>query len=295
MYQPQPAYPAAPYGGYMPPQNPYAYTPPPPSVYQPYTAPAADPYGGYLGPPPESPTTLPPPIIEEKPKKSEGNGMPPPPILPPTMSSYKGAKKVNNTKSSGCGTFVKILPFGGGQFCNGSALKGVFFLGSELTSLYFYKSNSDAAATISAKLNTIRNEREAARSDTDDVEAFDAETEETTKKYNAAIAKSKQQAQLSLVSFGGFWALGVIDAFVNEPSGKSTSKSPKLKRKKKAKIIQSFHLDLEKAPMGFFALSMPYEQKNLEGMDLLMGYAPTTNNKTSALQHSLALGLSWEL
>ncbi len=312
MYQPQPMYappaypaypsypPPSPYGGYMaPPPNPYAYAPPapPPSVYQPYAAPpVADPYGGYLGPPPEDPMAAAQPIVEPVlPKEPSGSGMPPPPRLPSTSMSSRSAKKVKSS-SDDCSAFIKILPFGAGQFCKGSAFKGLVFLGGEAAALFMYKSNSDAAASYTTKVNTILAERQAERENIDpaDQEAYDEETAQKEKQGKDVIAKAKQNASLSMASFGGLYVVGVIDAFVSDPASSGKSKKGK-KRRGRPRIINSYNLDLDKAPLGTYALLLPHEVSESSDINFMFGYAPTTIQNKDKLGHSLVLGLSWEL
>lgn len=312
MYQPMPVYPmqpypAAPYGGYAPPPNPYGYGAPPASVYQPYSPPpVTDPYGGYLGPPLETtPSALPPPVIDdpgapavaEPSKPKDSGGMPPPPRLPPPVSLSEGKKKASDGKSGGCSFFIKILPFGAGQFCSKSYLKALGLLGGQAASLYFYKSNSDTAAAYRAKLVQLMDERDSQRSQVSDADLndYDAETEQKRKEGNAAIAKANQNATLSIASFGGLWAVGVLDAFLFEPTPSSKSKVSKGKKKRRSRIIQSYHLDLDRAPFGALALSMPYDPYDATDMDVLFGYVPGIDTESGKMKHAMTVGLKWEL
>jgi hypothetical protein len=280
VYQ-QPMYQAPPYGGYAAPPPQYG------------AMPAADPYGGYLGPPPEAPISSAPPYVDVAPSAKD-SGMPPPPILPGEVPSRNNAK-ASKSASEKCG-FLNILPFGSGQFCNGSTMKGVFFLGAEIGALYFYKSNNDAAATYQSKLNSILAERETARADVpaDEQVAYDAETADKEAQGKATIAKAKQNAQYSMFAFVGLWGVGAIDASFNAPS----AKIPKKSKRKSPRIMHSYNLDLEKAPMGTWAMSMPYEttwDSSLVSQDYMVGYTPTLDKNGSQLQHSLTLGMIWEL
>ena len=299
-YGPSP-YPAQPYGGYgAPPVNPYAYSQPAPPVQAPspsYSAPA-DPYGGYLGPPPESPSVTPPPVVDIEPPKSNnsGGGMPPPPILAP-INTPRTAKK-SAVENERCSALIKILPFGFGQFCKGSAAKGAFFLGSEVGALYFYKANTDAAASFQTKLNSILLEREAARADVpaDEQEAFDAETAAKETQGKAAISKAKQNAQYSILAFVGLWGAGAVDAMISPTPGKS-SKSKKSK-KRSPRIIQSYNLDLETAPIGTLAMDLPFDRVGPESAlesDLMIGYTPIKTSGSSRLLHAMTVGVTWDL
>jgi PEGA domain len=306
-YAPQQPYQQPAYGGYGQPPNPYA---PPPSPYQPYVAaPVADPYGGYLGPPPESASSAaPPPPNIDSPSSSSGSGMPPPPRFGSSAgASKKGSKKESKSKSEGCSAFIRILPFGAGQFCYGSTIKGIFFLGSEVASLYFYNVNTTAATKYQATLDSINAEREAARPSVAqaDQEAFDAETETKNSEGKATIAKTKQQAQYSALIFGGLWVGGVVDAFVNDfPGSSSAKKSKGRSRGNRPRILHSFNLDLRKAPMGTLAMDLPYDSSTLahpffddsyEAANYFLGYTPTVDSRSKNLVHSLTLGMAWEL
>lgn len=287
-----PYYPPTPYGGYMAPPNPYAYAPPAPNPYA--AAPVQDPYGGYLGPPPEAPASALPPVLDGPAPSGggDGGGMPPPPILPTTSGP---SKKTAATKADKCGG-IKFMPFGAGQFCNGSTLKGVVFLGAEVASLYFYKTNTDAAAGVQTKLNSILAERGAARGEVPEADQpdFDTETESKRTAAKAAINKARQNAQYSMVSFFGLWAAGVVDASINVPTkGKPTKKS-----KKRSKIQYSYDLDLDTAPLGTWALAMPSD--GMSDRDELLaeyrlGYTPILDKQRDQLLHSVTFGLSWEL
>jgi hypothetical protein len=218
--------------------------------------------------------------------------MPPPPILPTNSTP---SKKTVEAKPDKCGG-IKFMPFGAGQFCNGSTLKGVVFLGAEVAALYFYKSNSDAAASVQTKLNSILAEREAARGEVpeSDQPDFDAETDSKRSAGKAAINKARQNAQYSMVSFFGLWAAGVVDASINVP----TKSKPSKKSKKMPKIQYSYDLDLDTAPLGTWAFSLPGDTMSGRS-DLLaeyrLGYTPILDKHKDQLLHSVTFGLSWEL
>ncbi len=221
--------------------------------------------------------------------------MPPPPRLPPSVTASGGNRKAATT-SDGCSAIIKILPFGAGQFCNGSTLKGLIFLGGEGAALFMYKNNSDAAVSYQSKLNQIMAERDAERANVDsaDQEAYDEETAQKEKQGKDVIARAKQNATYSIASFAGMYALGVIDAFVNEPAPKSKTKKNK-KRNNRPRIIHSYNLDLDKAPLGTYALSLQQEVRGSEDLDIIFGYTPTRQPTSDRMLHALALGFSWEL
>ena len=288
-------YAPSPYGGYQQPANPYAA--PAPSPYQPYTPPpVSDPYGGYLGAPVESAVQAPPPAPLPVVDTGSSSGMPPPPRL---IEERKPAKNKTKSGPSSCSAVIKLLPLGAGQFCYGSPIKGVFFAGSESASLYFYYVNSTAAKTYAAIKTKNHNEREAARVDqpVGDVDAYDAETDAADARAKTAIGKATQNAQYSIISFGGLWAIGVVDAFVNG------SPRPKASKRKSPRILHSYNLDLRRAPMGTFSLALPYESSLLASQTLqgeapptyFIGYTPMRDSHHNNLIHSMSIGIELEL
>lgn len=283
-----PMYPASPYGGYMPPPNPYAYPPtPPPSTYSP--APMADPYGGYLGPPPEASIVEPSAAPMADGPASSGGGMPPPPILPPSKSSPAKPKTAAHDK---CG-FIRILPFGAGQFCSGSNLKGAAFLGGQIAALYFYRANSTVAASSTQKLNNYIASRAVERQTTsDDLDLFDNETNTTVNEAKKRIGAAKQNATYSIASFAGLWGLGVVDAYINKPG------AAKKKKSKKPRIMYSYDLDIDTAPLGTWAISIPNSsiQEQLDPfLEYRLGYTPVRRPIDQSLVHSITLGVSVDL
>lgn len=283
-----PVYPTAPYGGYMAPPNPYAYPPAPaPAPYAP--APMADPYGGYLGPPPEAslgdPGVAP---LADGPAAS-GGGMPPPPIMPTDPAPKAKSKSVAQDK---CG-MIRLLPFGAGQFCNGSTLKGAAFLGGQVAALYFYRTNASAAVTNKTKLNAYLKAREVEKETTEQTpEDYDAETIQTEKQANDVIDKANQNAQFSMVSFVGLWGIGVLDAYINKPI--KTNK----KKTKKPRIMYSYDLDLDTAPLGTWAVAIP--NSNISSRTYIpneyrLGYTPVVDKETNKLLHSVTFGLTLDL
>ena len=97
-----------------------------------------------------------------------------------------------------------------------------------------------------------------------------------------------------MMGFVGLWGVGVIDATMNAPSGKTSKKS----KRKSPRIMHSYNLDLDKAPMGTWAMSIPYNttwDSNLVSHDYQVGYTPTLDKNGTHLKHSLTLGMMWEL
>jgi hypothetical protein len=216
--------------------------------------------------------------------------MPPAPIVASNpKSGAKATAPVDN-----CGA-IRLLPFGAGQFCNGSTLKGVVFLGGEVAALYFYRSNAAAAEAYQKKLNAILAQRAVDKepiTDEAEIQAFDDETQKKRDQGNAAIEKAKQNSQYSMVSFVGLWGLGVLDAYINKPKPKTKKGS------NRPRINYSMDLDLDVAPLGTWAITMPQtlgSQQNIIEADYLFGYTPIRDQQSDELRHSLTLGVKIQL
>jgi hypothetical protein len=220
--------------------------------------------------------------------------MPPPPILAPVGGSKTKSK--SSSTGSDCSALIKLMPLGAGQYCQGRTGKGTLLLAVEVGALYFYKSNSDAAASYQSKLNGILAEREAARTEVaeSDLETYDAETAAKQSQGNAVINQAKQNAQYSMIAFVATWGYGAYDAM----SYKGTSKSSKGSKKRRSRIIHSYNLDLETAPYGSFALTapeLPYSSGEFDSPFVAVGYTPVDLRHNGQLSHALTVGLSMEL
>jgi hypothetical protein len=188
---------------------------------------------------------------------------------------------------------IRLLPFGAGQFCNGSTLKGAAFLGGQVGSLYFYRTNSTAAASVKQKLDVYLQGRVIERDETtEDLSEFDAETISQEKKANDTIEKANQNAQFSMVSFVGLWGIGVLDAYINKPVKTNKKKS------KKPRIMYSYDLDLDTAPLGTWAVALPNDTltKNIAlTSEYKLGYTPVRDIDTNNILHSITFGVTLDL
>jgi hypothetical protein len=188
---------------------------------------------------------------------------------------------------------IRLLPFGAGQFCNGSTLKGAAFLGGQVASLYFYRTNSTAAVSVKQKRDVYLEGRIILRDETtEDLSEFDAETISQEKKANDTIDKANQNAQFSMVSFVGLWGIGVLDAYINKPV-----KANK-KKVKKPRIMYSYDLDLDTAPLGTWAVALPNDTltKNIAvTSEYKLGYTPVRDIDTNNILHSITFGVTLDL
>ncbi len=268
----------SPYGGYIQPQAPmYA----PPSIYQPYMAPPpqqsfapppVDPYSaGAAMPTLEPPTAdLPPPSLEESlgaepvasEKSSKDDGRPPPMKPPINLGSSKKSKSSAKSSDSGCGVFIRLLPLGAGQFCQGKYLRGFMFAGAQVGGAYFWKANSDAAAKYQGQLDQVIVDRQTERETVPagDQAQFDVDTANKETEGKAAINQASQNAMMSIAVAGGAYAVSIIDAFLFD--------TPKKKPKKRAKL--SLNLPFEtttpsiKLSMIWPSLGKPGREQELE-------------------------------
>jgi hypothetical protein len=279
-YTPQQPYPQQPYTPYGP--QPYSQ---PPSVYNPYSgyqapqAPVTDPYG--TAPPPDPLGPGIPPI--EPSGKEQITG--PPPMRPPSEKNSDRKSSGAKTASKDCSTFIKLLPFGAGQFCQGSTFKGVLYAGAQLGGLYFYKQNSDAASKYQADLDSLVAERAADRSNvsSSETEAYDAETAQKQTDGEAAISKAQDNAQMSMMVFAGAWGISVIDAVFFAP------KPVKTKKKLKLSLFESPHKTL------IAQLTVPWQIDTLEQpTSLSLGLSPQFNLSKPS-RPSAIVGIGFDL
>ena len=107
--------------------------------------------------------------------------------------------------------FIAALPFGAGQFQNGSPLTGIGFFAGEAGSLYYYYSKSKSAKNSEAAIILFKEEN-TANGDvlSDEDKAFVEESE-------AYIASLKKKSTYGLYGFGVLWIAGVVEAIVNDP------------------------------------------------------------------------------
>jgi hypothetical protein len=299
----------------MMPQQPYYQLPPayppqqpaPPSVYAPYGGPGyppqsaapIDPYSsGGLSPPIEplppslGPTDMGPPSVESE--KITG----PPPMKPPKKIASGKSKSTgkNSSSKSSCSPLIKVLPFGAGQFCQGSTFKGVLFAGVQVGALYFYKQNSDAAANFSGQLDELKATRSAERETIpeDEQEEYDATTAQKEQDAQGVIKTANDNAQMSLIMFVGAWGVGVVDATLFAPTPK----------KAKKKMRFSLLLPDQGHDETTLALLNPISLHNLEGktnLDWYLGVSQTESKKWDTIRSAtgpssnIKLGLAWNL
>jgi hypothetical protein len=160
-----------------------------------------------------------------------------------------------------------LLPFGAGQFYNGSFMLGLLFAGAEAGGIYVYmsktKSANDAAAATNAYI--------AANKDNSVIQ----DDEEERLKYEKFIADSKKyvegerkSATMGMIAFGALWGIGVVESILN---GK-----PKKKKKKKKRKYSPFGLYGPAEDDQYYSLlADPPENRSLYAVDWQMGVVPT--------------------
>lgn len=176
--------------------------------------------------------------VGSEPKKKVAADPPPPPKPTPKPAPKKVAKSSSKSKSKskslasdsimtlpddslieekperkGRINFLHFLPFGVGQFVNGSPLLGSAFAAGEIGALYLM---FDADKTIKERegLNDLVANREGLN---------DQQREDFYKENNAFIATVKNQKNLALVGFVAIWAAGATEAVLNSPDRKRSS------------------------------------------------------------------------
>ncbi len=273
--QPQPqgyaVQPALPYQ--LPPviyQQP-VYTAPPPMYPQPYPQQYPSMYQQPYQPPYQQPYD----------PNMTGSSIPPLPQQNPANYNYASPQQNN----SGAGNslepkkkvrprgspFLAILPFGAGQFQNQSYLKGTLLLGAEVGALYFWKANTDAADQATKQLDT-----DSADFDNQIVSSTDPATKTYYQNQKAArqtelqdyIKTSNNNAMMSLGAFGGFYLIGVVDAFIFMSDG-----PPPVKKKKRRR--SGFSLDLKHLQnKNYIAVQMSVDNKEENLMQFGLGATP---------------------
>ncbi len=230
VYQQQMQQPPAPM--YQQPAPVYQQPPPmyvaPPPVYQ---APMYQQPLPYYQQPYQQPY-MPPPATGYPPPASSA---PPPPdyysdgapdIGDPVANSIRQQKRAPKKRTkkttasasnSGQSDFVKLLPFGAGQFQNGNYLLGLGFAAAEGLAIYMYMSNNSKADEQIAVAQQVAANEELS------VEERQAYVDQS----QAYVNKSRSTAQMALIGFGGLWALGVIEAYINKPAPPKKSKRPR--------------------------------------------------------------------
>jgi len=218
------------------------YAPPPaygqPMYGQPmYGAPPM--YGPGYGAPMYAPPAPPPPPAYDpyaiQPSQLDaGSEMPDPapPGAPPAggrrgdRSSPTAAKKSGSTG----GTLIRLMPFGVGQFVNGSTLLGAAFAVGEAGALFYWFQTSQAATKAASDTNTILADRRKTAegiSNQAEREEYEKETETFRTQRQAFVASTHQSAQYGLIGFGALWAIGAIEAVMNQPEASSPNRNPR--------------------------------------------------------------------
>lgn len=129
---------------------------------------------------------------------------PPPPAPPPEVK-----------ESDGKTSWLHVLPFGSGQFYNGSYLLGTGFALAEAYSLYRI-SSLDQRIVEQRSLNfEVQNESRITNE----------EKEQFFKENGQFISELKAERSLAIAAFFGLWAIGITEAIINAPSPLSNADS----------------------------------------------------------------------
>ncbi len=180
----------------MMPQQGQIYSPPPPP---PPPGGEAEPY---YAPPPEGTAATPDPA-ERAP------------------ASAKASDSKNNL-------LITLLPFGAGQFQNGSYLLGTAFLAGEVYAIYSYLSIQPRVAKDTKDRNAFVNDKN------DKGEEFSDDDKSYVAKADRSIKMNKQNIQYAQIGFGALWAVGVVQALVAErylPAQNAKDKKARKQRK----------------------------------------------------------------
>jgi hypothetical protein len=159
---------------------------------------------------PESPPpTDPPSALASQPDQSEANFAYQPPVPPPPQYSHRG-RESSSSSSGDHPIWIALLPFGAGQYYNGSTMLGLFFTAGQIGSIYFYMVSIDAANQAVANLDEF--EQRPADQATDEQKAqFREETE-------SFVKTQKTNTNIAMASFVGLWAVGTIESYLTMTS-----------------------------------------------------------------------------
>lgn len=175
--------------------------------------------------------TPPPPPAPPGQQYAEGDPYMPPPAMPPdpaaaTDPAYsdapaptKGASKSN--------LLITLLPFGAGQFQNGSYVLGGAFLGAETYALYYYYTNLQKVTKATNERNAFVKDKQATGDElTEDEQGYVTRTDNY-------IRDTKQQIQYAQLGFVGLWAVGVVEALIHERNAPPSAKEKKTRKQRK--------------------------------------------------------------
>jgi hypothetical protein len=160
--------------------------------------------------------------------------MDPPPAQEPqrTVSIYDAPRARSTTmkKSSSRGGFspIHLLPFGAGQYYNGSTMLGLVFTGAEIGALAVWYINNQYAEQTAADTSKVIAELEKSEQYGRD-EAFTNEVKQYHAAAKAEVQNSQTQAMYGIYAFGALWATGVVESIINAPEPKNERRPKKRK------------------------------------------------------------------
>ena len=123
---------------------------------------------------------------------------------------------------------IAILPFGAGQFQNGSFLLGVAFLGAEGYALYHFYSKTQAATKIIDDTNAYTGAQDKVKMSTEEKASYETFLA-GRRKY---VADQQKSAQLGLIGFVGLWVLGAGEAILNDDSAPVAAKKKEPRKRR---------------------------------------------------------------
>jgi hypothetical protein len=119
---------------------------------------------------------------------------------------------------------ITVLPFGAGQFQNKSYILGLAFAGAEAGALFYWYSSNKLADDTVAETNTYIQQKKGPNGD-QQLTQEDLTFVANRKKF---VDDQRKKAQLGIAGFVGIWAIGVVQATLDDPPPKK--KSPKRRK-----------------------------------------------------------------
>ncbi len=152
-------------------------------------------------------------------------------------------------KKKEASAFIKILPFGAGQFAHGRPALGTMFAVGQLTSLILLYTDLQEQSKVEKEGLQYIDDREAelkemiaANASASEQDAHNTETDEKAAEYRKKISDLSSKATIYGALLGIFYFSSVIEAFVRGPVGADASSDkpadgvvPGKKKKKKKK------------------------------------------------------------
>jgi hypothetical protein len=149
-----------------------------------------------------------PGVVKKKKKRSKK-------LMAQNTDSGRKQMRMTNTSSSGGGSiFISLLPFGAGQFQNGSYILGSVFAGTEVLTLAYWYYNKNLADEAVANADSYYSDVDNSDKTDDEKTELKKEFYDDTKTY---VDQKRQQQYIGLFGFGALWIGGAVQSIIATP------------------------------------------------------------------------------